>query len=75
MQYGHIKSSDQRVFVVVVLGGVLFVWLHHAACGNLVPRPGVEPVPPAAEAQSINHWTAGEVSDQRGLNESVMSLS
>ena len=75
MQYGHIKSSDQRVFVVVVLGGVLFVWLHHAARGNLVPRPGVEPMPPAAEAQSINHWTAGEVSDQRGLNESVMSLS
>lgn len=35
----------------------------------------IEPVPLAAEAQSINHWTAGEVSDQRGLNESVISLS
>ena len=30
------------------------------ACGILVPRPGVEPVPPAVEAQSPNHWTARE---------------
>ncbi|XP_073665439.1 solute carrier family 22 member 18 isoform X11 [Tursiops truncatus] len=32
-----------------------------AACGILVPQPGIEPVPPAAEAQSLNHWTAREV--------------
>ena len=31
------------------------------ACGILVPRPGIEPVPPAVEAQSLNHWTAREV--------------
>ena len=30
------------------------------ACGILVPRPGVEPVPPAAEAWSLNHWTVRE---------------
>ena len=29
--------------------------------GILVPRPGVEPLPPAVEAQSLNHWTAREV--------------
>ena len=31
------------------------------ACGILVPRPGIEPSPPALEAQSVNHWTAREV--------------
>ena len=30
------------------------------ACGILVPSPGIEPVPPAVEAQSPNHWTAKE---------------
>ena len=28
----------------------------HAACRILVPTPGMEPVPPAVEAQSPNHW-------------------
>ena len=28
--------------------------------GILVPWPGIEPVPPAVEAQSPNHWTARE---------------
>ena len=27
----------------------------------LVPQPGIDPVPPALEAQSLNHWTTGEV--------------
>ena len=31
------------------------------ACGILVPRAGIEPVPHAAEAWSFNHWTAREV--------------
>ena len=31
------------------------------ACGILVPQPGIEPTPPAVEAQSRNHWTAREV--------------
>ena len=29
--------------------------------GILVPQPGVELVPPAVEARSLNHWTAREV--------------
>ena len=37
-----------------------FFWPHHTACGILVPRPGIEPVPLAVEAQSPNHWTARE---------------
>ena len=32
----------------------------HVACGILVPQPGIEPVSPAMEAWSPNHWTAGE---------------
>ena len=31
------------------------------ACGILVPRPGIEPAPPALEVWSLNHWTAREV--------------
>ena len=30
------------------------------ACGILVPRPGIEPLPPAMEAQTLNHWTTRE---------------
>ena len=30
------------------------------ACEILVPGPGIEPIPPAVEAQSPNHWTARE---------------
>ena len=36
-----------------------------AACGILGLWPWIEASPPAVEAQSFNHWTAGEVpSDQ-----------
>ena len=37
-----------------------FFWLHHAACGILVPPPGIEPGPSAVKALSPNHWTARE---------------
>ena len=30
-------------------------WLHHVACGILVPQPRMEPVPPALEAYDLNH--------------------
>ena len=30
------------------------------ACRILLPRPGIEPIPPAVEVQSPNHWTARE---------------
>ena len=36
-----------------------------AACGTLVPRPGIKRMPPAVEAQSLNHWTAREVPDDQ----------
>ena len=34
---------------------------HCLACGVLVPWSGMEPPPPAMEAQSLNHWTTKEV--------------
>ena len=40
-----------------------FFWTHSMARGILVPLPGIEPAPPAVEAQSLNHWTAREVPD------------
>ena len=38
-----------------------FFSLHRAACRILVPWPGMEPTPPAVEAQSPNYWTARQV--------------
>ena len=32
----------------------------HGARGILAPKPGMEPVPPAAEAQKPNHWMPGK---------------
>ena len=34
--------------------------LCHPMCGILVPQPGVEPLPTAVGAPSLNHWTARE---------------
>lgn len=38
----------------------LFIWLHHTACGILVPPIGIEPGPSAVGAQSHNYWTTRE---------------
>ena len=37
-----------------------FFWPRCTACRILVPRPGIEPTPPAVEVRSLNHWTARE---------------
>ena len=36
-------------------------WPSRTACEILVPQKGIKPMPPALEAQSLNHWTAREV--------------
>ena len=42
---------------IITLFIYLFIYFGHAmVCGTLVPRPGIEPVPPAVEAQSLNNW-------------------
>ena len=39
---------------------LIFFWPCPTACGILVPQPGIEPMPPAVEAQCPNHWTVKE---------------
>ena len=48
-------------------------WPHCAACGILVLRPGIEPMPPAVEAWSSNHWTAREFPSQLILKRHQMN--
>ena len=39
-----------------------FIWPRiPAACGILVLQPGIEPMGPALETQSLNHWIIREV--------------
>ena len=40
---------------------LLFFGPHCELCRILDPRSGIEPVPPAVEVWSSNHWTAREV--------------
>ena len=41
---------------------VLFCFLIFWPClWDLIPRPEIEPVSPAVEAQNLNHWTTREV--------------
>ena len=42
-------------YCLFVWGGGRADWPHHMARGILVPQPRVEPMPPALEAQSLNH--------------------
>ena len=47
-------------------------WPHCTACGISVPRPGIEPMPPAVEARSLNHWTTREVLPAPFVEETVL---
>ena len=40
---------------------LFFFFPHHVAYRILAPGPGIEPMPPAVDAQSRNHWTPREV--------------
>ena len=40
---------------------IFFLAVSYTVCGILVPRPGIEPTPPAVEAWIFNHWTTSEV--------------
>ena len=43
------------------------LWQCHTAYGILVLWPGIDSVPPAVEAQSLNHWTTREVPQLRSF--------
>ena len=46
-----------------------------AACGIIIPQPGIELVAPAVEARSLNHWTAREVSKIFGVDTSCQEFN
>ena len=47
--------------ILIIIINFFFFGCAAQLVGILVPQPGVEPVPPAVEARSLNHWTAREV--------------
>ena len=54
---------------------LLFIFFGHATwlveSGILVPPPGIEPVPPAVEAQNPNNWAAREFPTHGLLSQQV----
>ena len=53
-------SNDLEDINAKQYGPLPSFWLCHPACGILVPWPGIEPMHPAMEVWSLNHWTARE---------------
>ena len=69
-QYISFRHSVLIDFSVMIICEVLafffliyifFIWPHHVTRGISVAWPRIEPVAPAVEARSLNHWTAREV--------------
>ena len=56
-----LNHSNTFLKNVSILFSVFIFFGCHVAFGMTVPWPGIEPVPPAVEAWSFNHWTAREV--------------
>ena len=52
--------SGEGVLFCFVLFLFLIFLMHHAACGILVPQPGIKPVGPCT-GSTVNHWTTKEV--------------
>ena len=50
-----------KVFIEFVTTLLQFWFWFFEACGILALRLGIEPVFPAVEVQSLNHWTTREV--------------
>ena len=49
--YGMLLKIKSRKHLFICLFIYLFVyWPHSAACGILVPPPGIEPIPPHSES-------------------------
>ena len=60
-------SSDLKNFCSYLKNYYFF--LDHTAWGILVLWPGIELIPPAAEGQIFNHWTAREVPSGSTFNQ------
>ena len=48
--------------------------LHLAACGILIPLPGIESALSGMKAWVLNHWTAREVQEILNLRKTLMRL-
>ena len=42
-------------------------FMHQAACGISVPRPGIEPITPCGGSMSLSHWASREVPQNHHL--------
>ena len=75
--YNHIICTSDFYEFKLLYWGYFFktFWLHHAACGILVPQPGMEPEPPAVEAWSLNCWITREVPYTEPFKEGTNNLS
>ena len=49
-----------------------FCWQCPAACGILVPSPGIKPVPSTMEVQTLNHWTTGDIHKIPSFQQKIM---
>ena len=49
------------IFLFVYILCINYFCPHLKTHGILALQPGIEPVPPALEVRSLNHWTAREV--------------
>ena len=49
------------LFLLFIYLFIYLFLLHPVALMILAPQPGIEPMPPAVEVQSLNHWTTREV--------------
>ena len=66
-QCDYSYSLKQGFQTFQILGTLFFIysffffffpfWSYRVTWGILVPQPGIEPIPPAVEVCSLNHWT------------------
>ena len=57
-QLNALSNTHTKIYFKV--GFVFFFWPRHMACEILVPKPGIEPRPPAVKVPSPNYCTARE---------------
>ena len=58
MPRGVAKKKKKKLAILLFI--YLSIWPLRAACGILVPRPGIEPAPSAVKVRNPNQWTARE---------------
>ena len=72
LDLGYGRNQAKPIFFFFFFWYILILWLQHIVCGILVPQPGIEPMPPALAAPSVNHWTTREV-PQANLVKKIIS--